>query len=167
MGAASARQPKRRSRPHFPPGRARRLRHVDASPPLDAADRAPATGRGARFSGLAPERLIGRTSHPHEFYGMSDAREGAHLFYEHLAPVDRNAHAVERYLTLVENFGVPVTRPLRFPTAERRLRSRASTRTSLLSSSIPSPAGGANRSAIWRWRNSAARSPRIASSSSG
>jgi ADP-heptose:LPS heptosyltransferase len=67
------------------------------------------------FQGLLRSALIGKMSHPRKFYGMSDAREGAHLFYGQTAPVDRNAHAVERYLSLVENFGVPVTRPLRFP----------------------------------------------------
>ncbi|HEY2801295.1 MAG TPA: glycosyltransferase family 9 protein [Chthoniobacterales bacterium] len=67
------------------------------------------------FQGLLRSALIGRTSHPREFYGMSDAREGATRLYDHVARVDRNAHAVERYLTLIENFGVPVHRPLRFP----------------------------------------------------
>ncbi len=67
------------------------------------------------FQGLLRSALIGRTSHPKEFYGMSDAREGARRFYGHIAEVDRNAHAVDRYLALVEKFGVPVTQPLRFP----------------------------------------------------
>ncbi len=67
------------------------------------------------FQGLLRSALIGRTSHPRAFYGMSDAREGAGLFYDHVARVDRQAHAVERYLALVESFGVPVRRPLRFP----------------------------------------------------
>jgi ADP-heptose:LPS heptosyltransferase len=67
------------------------------------------------FQGLLRSALIGKISHPYEFYGMSDAREGAHLFYQHTAQVNRHAHAVERYLKLVEGFGVPVTRPLRFP----------------------------------------------------
>lgn len=67
------------------------------------------------FQGLLRSALIGRISHPRAFYGMSDAREGAHLFYQHTAPVDRIAHAVERYLQLVESFDVPITRPLRFP----------------------------------------------------
>ena len=67
------------------------------------------------FQGLLRSALIGKMSHPREFYGMSDAREGAHLFYQQTAQVDRNAHAVERYLRLVETFDVPVTRPLRFP----------------------------------------------------
>jgi len=67
------------------------------------------------FQGLLRSALIGRMSHPRVFYGMSDAREGAALFYQHTAPVDRRAHAVERYLKLVETFGVPITFPLRFP----------------------------------------------------
>jgi len=67
------------------------------------------------FQGLLRSALIGRISHPREFYGMSDAREGASLFYQHTARVDRGAHAVERYLKLVETFGIPITYPLRFP----------------------------------------------------
>jgi ADP-heptose:LPS heptosyltransferase len=67
------------------------------------------------FQGLLRSALIGKMSHPGTFYGMSDAREGARLFYQQVAPVERNAHAVERYLSLVETFGVPIQRPLRFP----------------------------------------------------
>lgn len=67
------------------------------------------------FQGLLRSALIGKMSHPGEFYGASDAREGARFFYQHVVPVDRNAHAVERYLALVEGFGVPLQRPLRFP----------------------------------------------------
>jgi ADP-heptose:LPS heptosyltransferase len=67
------------------------------------------------FQGLLRSALIGRISRAREFYGMSDAREGARLFYQKTAPVDRGAHAVERYLKLVELFGVPIRRPLRFP----------------------------------------------------
>ena len=67
------------------------------------------------FQGLLRSALIGKLSHPRDFRGMSDAREGATKFYDHVAPVERGAHAVERYLALVENFGVPMRRPLRFP----------------------------------------------------
>lgn len=67
------------------------------------------------FQGLLRSALIGRACHAGELYGMSDAREGARFFYDRVAPVERNAHAVERYLSLVEDFGVPVERPLRFP----------------------------------------------------
>ncbi len=67
------------------------------------------------FQGLLRSALIGKMSRPHDFRGMSDAREGARLFYRHTAAVDRSAHAVERYLALIEDFGVPIQRPLRFP----------------------------------------------------
>ena len=67
------------------------------------------------FQGLLRSALIGKMSHAREFYGLSDAREGARFFYQQVVPVDRNAHAVERYLSLVEVLGVPVQRPLRFP----------------------------------------------------
>lgn len=67
------------------------------------------------FQGLLRSALIGRKSHSGKFYGMSDAREGARFFYQYVAPVERNAHAVERYLALVEALGVPIHRPLRFP----------------------------------------------------
>lgn len=67
------------------------------------------------FQGLLRSALIGKMSHPREFYGLSDAREGARYFYQQVVPVDRQAHAIDRYLTLVEAFGAPITRPLRFP----------------------------------------------------
>ena len=67
------------------------------------------------FQGLLRSALIGKMSRPLEFYGMSDAREGARLFYQQIAQVDRKTHAVERYLQLVEKFGIEVKRPLRFP----------------------------------------------------
>ena len=63
------------------------------------------------FQGLLRSALIGRFSGAREFYGMSDAREGARFFYDHVAPVDRQAHAVERYLQLAAKFGAPIQRP--------------------------------------------------------
>jgi ADP-heptose:LPS heptosyltransferase len=63
------------------------------------------------FQGLLRSALIGRFSGAREFYGMSDAREGARFFYDHVAPVDRRAHAVDRYLQLVAKFGAPIRRP--------------------------------------------------------
>jgi heptosyltransferase I len=73
------------------------------------------------FQGLLRSALIARMSHPRTIYGMDDAREGAHLFYQQVAPVDRNAHAVERYLSLVRALDIPVQRPLRFtlPSGDR------------------------------------------------
>jgi ADP-heptose:LPS heptosyltransferase len=66
------------------------------------------------FQGLLRSALIGTISHPAQFYGMSDAREGATFFYQKIAQVDRHVHAVERYLKLVESLAIPITRPLRF-----------------------------------------------------
>lgn len=67
------------------------------------------------FQGLLRSALIGTISHPAKFYGMSDAREGAGFFYRKVAQVDRRAHAVERYLKLVEALEIPLIRPLHFP----------------------------------------------------
>lgn len=67
------------------------------------------------FQGLLRSALIARMSHPRMTYGMNDAREGAHLFYQHTVPVDPNVHAVERYLSLVRALDIPVQRPLWFP----------------------------------------------------
>jgi len=67
------------------------------------------------FQGLLRSALIGKISKAREFYGMSDAREGARLFYDHVAKVDRHEHAVERYLRLAESFGTEIERPLTFP----------------------------------------------------
>jgi heptosyltransferase I len=67
------------------------------------------------FQGLLRSALIGRMSGAREFWGLSDGREGSRLFYQHVAKVDRSAHAVERYLKLAEAFGAPARAPLRFP----------------------------------------------------
>ncbi len=66
------------------------------------------------FQGLLRSALIGWISRPREFFGISDSREGSRWFYDHIARVDRRAHAVERYLKLAETFGAPIKRPLRF-----------------------------------------------------
>jgi ADP-heptose:LPS heptosyltransferase len=67
------------------------------------------------FQGLLRSALIGRVSRPREFWGMSDGREGSRLFYQRVAKVDRRAHAVDRYLKLVESFGIAIPGQLRFP----------------------------------------------------
>jgi ADP-heptose:LPS heptosyltransferase len=66
------------------------------------------------FQGLLRSALIARWSGASRSFGMSDAREGSRFFYDSVAPVDRKAHAVERYLKLAETFGAAVRRPLRF-----------------------------------------------------
>jgi ADP-heptose:LPS heptosyltransferase len=66
------------------------------------------------FQGLLRSAFIARVSRAREVFGMSDAREGSRFAYDHIARVDRRAHAVERYLKLAETFGAPSRRPLRF-----------------------------------------------------
>lgn len=67
------------------------------------------------FQGLLRSALIGRISGARDFFGLSDAREGARFFYKKIARVDRRSHAVERYLKLAEATGAIITLPLRFP----------------------------------------------------
>jgi ADP-heptose:LPS heptosyltransferase len=67
------------------------------------------------FQGLLRSALIGRISRARDFFGASDAREGARWFYDHIARVERRSHAVERYLKLAESAGATVRQPLRFP----------------------------------------------------
>ncbi|EDY20904.1 glycosyl transferase family 9 [Chthoniobacter flavus Ellin428] len=47
--------------------------------------------------------------------GLSDAREGAGLFYHQKVDVTGIAHAVDRYLALVSALGIPITQPLEWP----------------------------------------------------
>lgn len=67
------------------------------------------------FQGLFRSAWIGWISRPRSIFGMSDGREGSRLFYDHIARVDRRAHAVDRYLKLAQDFGAPISRPIRFP----------------------------------------------------
>jgi ADP-heptose:LPS heptosyltransferase len=66
------------------------------------------------FQGLLRSALIGRVSGARDFFGLSDAREGSRLFYNHVARVNRRSHAIERYLKLAEAVGANVSEPLRF-----------------------------------------------------
>jgi ADP-heptose:LPS heptosyltransferase len=47
--------------------------------------------------------------------GLSDAREGAGLFYHQKADVSGISHAVDRYLALVSTLGISSTAPLEWP----------------------------------------------------
>ncbi len=66
------------------------------------------------FQGLLRSALIGRASGARQLYGLSDAREGSRFFYNHVAQVNRQQHAVERYMKLAELLGGDVSKPLRF-----------------------------------------------------
>jgi heptosyltransferase-1 len=67
------------------------------------------------FQGLLRSALIAKVSRASTVYGMSDGREGSRLFYSVTARVDRNEHAVDRYLHLAEAFGADLQFGLRFP----------------------------------------------------
>jgi len=73
------------------------------------------------FQCLLRSALIGRLCAPKAFYGLSDAREGASLFYDAAAPVAHVTHAVDRYLSLVEAVGVPIPEQLEWPFPETTL----------------------------------------------
>ena len=67
------------------------------------------------FQGLLRSALIAKISGAKEIYGMSDAREGSHLFYNRVAKVNRREHAVERYLKLAACAGATIGESLRCP----------------------------------------------------
>jgi ADP-heptose:LPS heptosyltransferase len=67
------------------------------------------------FQGLFRSALIGKISGAKKIFGMRDAREGSRFFYTDIARVDRDEHAVARYLKLAEAFGAPSRENLRFP----------------------------------------------------
>ncbi len=67
------------------------------------------------FQGLLRSALIAKASRAGEIYGLSDAREGSRFFYNHVAPVNRREHAVERYLKLAETAGARIPETLRCP----------------------------------------------------
>ena len=50
--------------------------------------------------------------------GLSDAREGARLFYDQTVEISTKVHAVDRYLSLVEALGVHSSDPLEWPLPE-------------------------------------------------
>lgn len=57
------------------------------------------------FQGLLRSALLGVARGARPMVGLSDAREGAGLFYQQKIAVDASAHAVDRYLTLVRALG--------------------------------------------------------------
>lgn len=70
------------------------------------------------FQGLLRSGYIARSRGSRPVVGLSDSREGARFFHDHVVPVDAGAHAVERYLALPRAFGIPVeVENLTFPLA--------------------------------------------------
>lgn len=56
---------------------------------------------------LLRSALIARASGARKTIGLSDAREGAGLFYDQAAAVTKTQHAVDRYLKILPLLGVP------------------------------------------------------------
>ena len=66
------------------------------------------------FQGLLRTALVARAFRGVPVYGLSDAREGAHLAQTLTIPVDPKAHAVERYLALAAATGATLAGPPEF-----------------------------------------------------
>lgn len=83
--------------------------------------RALGTDLALDFQGLLRSALIASASRAPRIAGLSDAREGARFFYDHIAPVTGSQHAVERYLALVASLGIDVSGPpiFRLPAGEQ------------------------------------------------
>ncbi|MEO8206396.1 MAG: glycosyltransferase family 9 protein [Chthoniobacterales bacterium] len=58
------------------------------------------------LQGLLRSALIGRGAGCGELVGLSDAREGATLFYHRSAKVTKDMHAVDRYLSVLDVLGI-------------------------------------------------------------
>ena len=69
------------------------------------------------FQGLLRSALIAKVCRAErgQIVGLSDAREGARLFYDRRADVRGIAHAVDRYLALVASLGIDPAPPLEWP----------------------------------------------------
>jgi ADP-heptose:LPS heptosyltransferase len=67
------------------------------------------------FQGLLRSGYIAKISGAKEIYGLSDAREGSRFFYTHVAKVNRQEHAIERYLKLAQAAGAAMPEILRCP----------------------------------------------------
>jgi len=66
------------------------------------------------FQGLLRTALVACAFRGVPVYGLSDAREGAHLAQTRTVPVDPKAHAVERYLALAAATGATLAGPPEF-----------------------------------------------------
>lgn len=70
------------------------------------------------FQGLLRSALISRLCRGGAVAGLSDAREGARFLYDRVADVSGATHAVDRYLRLVAEVGVPILPELEWPLPE-------------------------------------------------
>lgn len=61
------------------------------------------------FQGLLRSGLLCLSSGSGPVVGLSDAREGASQFHDHIVSVNAGAHAVDRYLSVPRAFGIDTT----------------------------------------------------------
>ena len=57
------------------------------------------------FQGLLRSGLIAKASRAPIRAGLSDSREGARHFHTHITQIDKDAHAIDRYLALARTLG--------------------------------------------------------------
>ena len=67
------------------------------------------------LQGLLRSALFSRFSGAVRVVGLSDAREGARLLHGERATVDGKAHAVHRYLSVLDHLGIPMPERPEFP----------------------------------------------------
>jgi heptosyltransferase-1 len=72
------------------------------------------------FQGLLRSALISRSARSRTILGLADAREGARMFYQRVAPVTSTQHAVQRYLSLASLAGADTSGKIEFTLPEGR-----------------------------------------------
>lgn len=71
------------------------------------------------FQGLLRSGFLSKSRGSRAIVGLSDSREGARFFHDHVIPVNAAGHAVDRYLSLPRAFGIEIDAAnLNFPLAE-------------------------------------------------
>ncbi len=73
------------------------------------------------LQGLLRSALMARASRASQIVGLSDAREGARLFYSRTAEVQKTEHSVFRYLRVLETLGLPAPEKPEFWLPEGKL----------------------------------------------
>lgn len=73
------------------------------------------------LQGLLRSALMARISGAAQIVGLSDAREGARLFYTYIAKTKKSEHSVLRYLRVLEVLGLPVRKSPEFWLPEGKL----------------------------------------------
>jgi len=67
------------------------------------------------LQGLLRSAIMAKMSRSQKVRGLSDAREGAPLFYNSTTKINARAHAVDRYLAILNTLGISRPENLEFP----------------------------------------------------